>query len=203
MFIAMSSYWIRHGGVMTDLLDTIKSNYKTWLLILVSFGLAILLVVYIARHRQAVEGFIKGLGVAGPLAVVGLYITLGASPIPSDPLTVINGAMFGPVVGGLLAWLGTTLAALVEYYIGTKIGDAADFEKKQDDLPLGLGKMPVDSVWFLLGGRMLTGAGSKVVSLLSGIYEVSLWRYLWTTALSTLWGAVVYALGGFGLLKLL
>jgi uncharacterized membrane protein YdjX (TVP38/TMEM64 family) len=188
---------------MTNLLDTIKSNYKTWLLILVSFGLALLLVVNIARHQQEVEELVQRLGAVGPLAIVGLYVTLGASPIPSDPLTVINGAVFGPLVGGLLAWLGTTLAALVEYYIGTKIGDAADFEEKRDDLPLGLGKLPVDSVWFLLGGRMLTGVGSKAVSLLSGIYEVSLWRYLWTTALSTLWGAAAYALGGFGLLKLL
>jgi uncharacterized membrane protein YdjX (TVP38/TMEM64 family) len=188
---------------MTDLLDTIKNNYKTWLLIFVSFGLAILLVVYVAGHRQAVEAFIQRLGAAGPVVIVGLYVTLGASPIPSDPLTVINGAIFGPLVGGLLAWLGTTLAALVEYYIGTRIGDAADFEEKRDNLPLGLGQMPVDSVWFLLGGRMLTGAGSKAVSLLSGIYEVSLWRYLWTTALSTLWGAAAYALGGFGLVKLL
>jgi uncharacterized membrane protein YdjX (TVP38/TMEM64 family) len=188
---------------MAAVLNTIKNNYKTWILILISFGLAILIVVYVAQHEQEVATFIQNLGLAGPLAVVGLYVTLGASPIPSDPLTLINGAVFGPVVGGLLAWLGTTLAALVEYYLGTKIGDATDFEEKRDDLPLGLGRMPVDSVWFLLGGRMLTGMGSKAVSLLSGIYGVSLWRYLWTTALTMLWGAMVYALGGFGLLKLL
>jgi uncharacterized membrane protein YdjX (TVP38/TMEM64 family) len=44
--------------------------------------------------------------------------------------------------------------------------------------------------------------GSKAVSFLSGIYGVSLWRYTWTTALSTLWGAMLFAFGGFSLLSL-
>ncbi len=179
-----------------------NNNLRTWLIILISFGLAIMMVVYVARHQQMVKAFIRSLGLAGPLAIVVLYAMLGASPVPADPLTLINGAVFGPLLGGLIAWIGTTLAALVEYYIGTRIGDAADFEEKRKDLPLGLGDMPVDSVWFLLGGRMLTSAGSKAVSFLSGIYSVSLWRYTWTTAASTLLGALLFALGGFGLLKL-
>jgi uncharacterized membrane protein YdjX (TVP38/TMEM64 family) len=53
-----------------------------------------------------------------------------------------------------------------------------------------------------LGGRLLTSVGSKAVSYLSGIYRVPLWRYVWTSALSTLFGALVFALGGAGLLKI-
>lgn len=182
--------------------DKNKNNLRTWLIILISFSLAITMVVYVARHQQMVKAFIRSLGLAGPVAIIVLYAILGASPVPADPLTLINGAVFGPLLGGFIAWFGTTLAALIEYYIGTQIGDATDFEEKRKDLPLGLGEMAVDSVWFLLSGRMLTSAGSKAVSFLSGIYGVPLWRYTWTTAASTLFGALIFALGGFGLLQL-
>ncbi|MBN1122298.1 MAG: TVP38/TMEM64 family protein [Anaerolineae bacterium] len=179
-----------------------KDRLKTAGILLLSFGLSISLVIYIARHKTAVEDFIRRLGMAGPLVSIALYGVLGASPIPADPLTLINGAVFGPLWGGLIAWVGTTSAAVVEYFIGTRIGDAANFEKVRDNLPFGLGDLPADSVLFLLGGRMLTGAGSKAVSFISGIYRISLWRYIWTTAISTLFGAVLFALGGFGLLSI-
>jgi len=176
---------------------------KAWAILLLSFGAAIGVVVLIARHRATVENIIQSLGIAGPIASAALYAVLGASPLPADPLTLINGAVFGPVLGGLIAWVGTTIAAVVEYLVGARIGDVTGFREKREGLPFGLGDLPADSIWFLLGGRMLTGAGSKVVSFVSGIYRVPLGRYLWTTALSTLFGAVLFALGGSSLLNVL
>jgi len=173
------------------------------ILLLLSFGSAISLVIYIARHQSEVEAVLRSLGPAGPVISVTLYGLLAFSPVPADPLTLINGALYGPLWGGLVAWFGMTSAAGVEYLIGTWIGDAAEFEERRKKLPFGLGDLPVDSPWFLLGGRLLTGAGSKAVSYLSGIYRISLWRYFWTTALSTLLGAVLFALLGAGLFSFL
>ncbi len=178
-----------------------KVNLTTWIVLLLSFGTAIGLVVYIARHQATVKNLIQGLGAAGPLVSILLYGILAVSPVPADPLTLINGAIYGPIWGGLVAWIGMTLAAVVEYFVGTRIGDATEFEQKRKDLPFGLGNLPVDSIFFLLGGRFLTGAGSKAVSYLSGIYRISLWRYIWTTSVSTLFGAFMFALGGAGLLS--
>jgi len=180
-----------------------KVNLMTWIVLLLSFGAAIGLVVYIARHQATVTNAIQGLGAAGPLVSISLYGILAVSPVPADPLNLISGALYGPIWGGLVAWIGMTLAALVEYFVGTRIGDAAEFEQKRTDLPFGLGKLPVDSIFFLLGGRFATGAGSKAVSYLSGIYRISLWRYIWTTSVSTLLGAFMFALGGAGLLSFL
>jgi uncharacterized membrane protein YdjX (TVP38/TMEM64 family) len=180
-----------------------KSNLIPWIVLVLSFGTAIGLVVFIARNQATVKNFIQNLGAAGPLVSILLYGILAVSPLPADPLTLINGAIYGPIWGGLVAWIGMTLAALVEYFVGARIGDAAEFEQRRTDLPFGLGNLPVDSVFFLLGGRLLTGAGSKGVSYLSGIYRISLWRYTWTTSLSTLFGALTFALGGAGLLNLL
>lgn len=178
-----------------------KANLATWIVLLLSFGTAIWLVIYIAHHQATVKNLIQGLGTAGPLGSILLYGILAVSPVPADPLTLINGAIYGPIWGGLIAWIGMALGAVVEYFVGTRIGDAAEFEQKRKDLPFGLGNLPVDSIFFLLGGRLLTGAGSKAVSYLSGIYRISLWRYIWTTSVSTLFGAFMFALGGAGLLN--
>jgi uncharacterized membrane protein YdjX (TVP38/TMEM64 family) len=171
------------------------------LLLILSFGGAVGLVVYIARHREIVEAALQSLGAAGPVISVILYSILAFSPIPADPLTLINGALYGPIWGSLVAWIGMTGAAAVEYLVGTWIGDAAEFEDKRENFPFGLGNLPVDSPWFLLGGRLLTGAGSKIVSYLSGIYRISLWRYFWTSAVSTLFGSVIFTLIGIGLIN--
>jgi uncharacterized membrane protein YdjX (TVP38/TMEM64 family) len=180
-----------------------KGSLTSWIVLLLSFGTAIGLVVYIAHHQAAVKNLIQGLGAAGPLVSILLYAILAVSPVPADPLNLINGAVYGPIWGGLIAWIGMTLAALVEYFVGRRIGDAAEFERKRQDLPFGLGNLPVDSILFLLGGRMLTGLGSKAVSYLCGIYRISLWRYIWTASVSTLFNAFMFALGGAGLLNFL
>ncbi|MGD2058058.1 MAG: VTT domain-containing protein [Anaerolineales bacterium] len=179
-----------------------RGKWRAWLIVAISFGLAIIVVIFIARHQTQVEDVIRRLGAFGPIMSVLLYIVLGVSPIPADSLTLINGAVFGPFWGAGIAWLGTTLAALAEYYLGMRIADASDFEQRKQELPWGLDELPVESVWFLVGARMITGALSKIVSYMSGLYHVPIGRYLWTSALSMLFGAVVYALGGVGLLSI-
>lgn len=180
-----------------------KGSRTTWIVVLLSFGIAIGLVVYVARHQAAVKNLIQGLGPAGPLVSILLYAILAVSPVPADALTLINGAIYGPIWGGLIAWIGMNLAALVEYFVARRIGNAVEFERKRQDLPFGLGNLPVDSILFLLVGRNLSGVGSKGVSYLSGIYRVPLRRYIWTTAVTTLLGAFLFALGGARLLELL
>jgi len=58
-------------------------------------------------------------------------------------------------------------------------------------------------VIFLLAARFVPGYGSKFVSVFCGVYHVNLWRYFWTSALSTLFGAALVAYGGFGILNLI
>ncbi len=160
------------------------------------------LALILSRNMDGVRAFLQQSGQIGLLISVGLYGLLGASPIPSEPLTVLLSALYGPLPITIVATFGNLLAALVEYYIGRRIGDVADFEKRRQKLPLGLGRFPANSVVFLIVARFLPGYGAKFISVISGIYKVSLWRYIWTTVLSTLIGAAIIAYGGFGLLNL-
>ncbi len=163
----------------------------------------LIVILLLSRNLDGIRQFLLNSGQIGLVISVLLYGLLGASPIPSEPLTVLLTALYGPFNTTIVATLGNLLSALVEYYIGRRIGYVSDFVNQRHKLPLGMGKFPVNSVIFLFIGRFLPGYGAKFVSVISGIYHVKLWRYTWTTVLSTLIGAAIVAYGGFGILELI
>src|SRR5687767_14918008 len=71
-----------------------------------SVAIALILTIYIAFNVEELQQFIVSIGILGPLVSVALQTLLGASPIPTEPLTVINGAVFGPWQGTFYSWLG-------------------------------------------------------------------------------------------------
>ncbi|NLG98349.1 MAG: TVP38/TMEM64 family protein [Chloroflexi bacterium] len=185
---------------MHESVEQSKNQSVIWLTIVLV--VLVILIIFVSREMEQVRTFIRESGWIGLLVSIGLYALLGASPIPSEPLTILISTIFGPLTATLVAGTGNLLAALLEYYIGERIGNVASFEQRREKLPFGLGKFPVDSAIFLLGVRMLPGYGPKFVSVLGGIYRVPLWRYIWTAAIPTFVGAAIFAYGGFGLLNL-
>lgn len=170
------------------------------LIILILVIIALLFIV--SKEMERVRAFIAGSGYIGLLISLGLYALLGASPIPSEPLTILLSTIFGPLNATLVAGTGNLLAALVEYYIGEHLGNVGNFEKRRAQLPFGLGRFPIESPMFLIVARMLPGYGPKFVSVICGVYRVPIWRYIWTAAIPTYVGAAIFAYGGFGLLTL-
>jgi uncharacterized membrane protein YdjX (TVP38/TMEM64 family) len=173
----------------------IISALEIILLILAFYG------AYTFASRELPE--IKKLIVnSGPYAILVstiIFGLLGATPIPSEPFTILLSTLYGPFWAMVSTSIGNLLSALVEYFISNRIGNAANFEAWRQKLPFGLGKFPVDSPVFLVGARVIPGYGSKFVSLISGFYRVPLLRYIWTTFIATLLGAVITAYGGYHL----
>ena len=109
----------------------------------------------------------------------------------------------GPLFAILLATLGNTLAAIVEYFVGNDIKDLIDFEEKKKKLPFHLGQLPINSPVFLVLARMLPGYGAKFVSIACGVYHVPMITHVWTVAVSNLIGAALVTLWGTGLIHLI
>ncbi len=183
--------------------NTNGTNKKRTITILVVIVILVMIPVFLlSKDMQQASDFIRRSGWIGMIVGVVFYAAIGASPVPSEPFTLLITTAVGPREAVLVATLGNILSGLIEYYFGTHIGNVADFEKQKSRLPFGLGKAPVNSPLFLIGGRMVPGYGPKLVSLISGIYKVPVWRALWTNALTSFMGAVIFAYGGFGLISL-
>jgi len=178
-----------------------RKKIRNILISIIIFVLPIVLIVVFNREIKSIEKVIPALGIYAPLFSILIMGILSATPIPTDPIVILNGALFGSFTGVLVSWLGNNLASIIEYFIGKGLGEVANFEKTKKNLPFGLGKFPADSIWFLLGGRLIPQFGGKIVSLMGGCYRVPLRRYLWTAFLSNLLGSLLLAIGGYSLLN--
>jgi uncharacterized membrane protein YdjX (TVP38/TMEM64 family) len=188
----------------TDPIENLEGGKKANAIrmLLISVVLLGVITYFLLNDMKAIQNFIAANGTLGLAVSILVYGVLGATLVPTEPLTVVIGAVFSPLIATIAATLGNTLAAFIEYYLGQKISNAASFEANRHKLPFGLGKLPVNSPVFLIFGRMVPGYGSKLVSVLGGVYKVPLGLYLWTTLIPTILGAALFAYGGFGILQL-
>jgi len=179
----------------------LKNRNALWMI----GGSTIFLIIlfFIAQNLRDVEMIIRNAGVAGPLMAIALFCIFALTPIPAEPLTLFCIYFFGPISGSLITWIGGVCAALIEYNFGLHMRKIADIEKAIQKLPFGLSKMPIESPFFLIFGRLIPGYGSKIISLVAGIHHVPIRRYLWTTALTTFFGSILLAFGGYHLLRFL
>jgi len=175
---------------------------KSISIIMVLVVSALVVSIIFTGKIDQIGNFLRSIGWIGIFLCILLFGVLGASPIPSEPFTVLIASIFGPLQGAVITTFGNFLAALVEFYIGKNLGDIVAIETKRAQLPLGLNKLPVNSPIFLIAGKMLPSFGPKFISVISGMAQVSLWRYIWTTLVSTFIGAIIIAYGGYGLLSL-
>jgi len=161
----------------------------------------LVLLYFVAQNLKDVELVIRQAGFAGPLVAIILFCIFALTPIPAEPLTLFCVLFFGPIKGSAIAWIGGTSAALIEYNFGLHMRKITNIEETIKKLPFGLGKMPVNSPYFLIFGRLIPGYGGKIISLVAGIHHVPLKRYLWTTALTTFLGSSILAFGGYHVLR--
>mgnify|MGYP003350682184 CR=1 FL=1 len=184
---------------------SLSKNKKplNYLMSVLSIIFLVLFIIFLTKNSETITVLLLKSGAWAPLIALILYPLLAITPITTDPITMILAVTYGPFITILVAWMGNNLAALVEYYFGYKIGDAVDFENEKNNLPFGLGKLPIDSVPVLIFGRMIPGYGSKVISILAALYKVPVKRYFWTTAVTNLLGSIMFAYGSFGLVEFL
>ncbi len=100
-----------------------------WFLIAaIAIGLAILYAPEIRAIIQtfdqaAVEALVLQVGPFGPIAIVGLMtLAIVASPIPSAPIALAAGLLYGHLWGGLLVIVGAEAGALIAFGLARKIG---------------------------------------------------------------------------------
>lgn len=174
-----------------------KQKSKILQIILLVISLAVMTYILSKLDMKQVDALATMHKNIGMIVVILLYVLLAATPIPAEPLTILTAAIYTPLTAALLAGTGFTLGSMVEYYIGSKFSKSSNIIENKEKMPLGLGKVPVESPYFQLLGRLIPGYGAKVVSFISGYYRVPMSTYLWTSTLVNFLGAIIYAYGGY------
>lgn len=138
--------------------------------------------------------------VAAPLVMACVAVL----PIPAEAPAMLNGMLFGPVVGTVVTWTGAMVGAVISFELARALGrplaervlrpaalDAAD----RTVMRAGWGGMLV--------ARFIPLVAFTALNWGAGLTPVSRWRFLWTTALGILPGAILFTASGTGVAVLL
>lgn len=130
--------------------------------------------------KQAIQSW----GWSGVLVYIGiLMLSVIISPIPSAPLAVAAGMVWGPIPAGIYSVVGGFLGGLLAYFIGYTLGRSAVraltgklvyFSKERGEIYLG---------WVIFITRLLPVLSFDLISYGAGITGLSLPIYATATLL--------------------
>ncbi len=134
---------------------------------------------------HALREFIMGLGLLGPLAIIALMVVaILVSPIPSAPIALAAGALYGHIWGTGYIALGAEIGALAAFGLARLVGRDALQRWLGSRLPNArLGSQnALMAIVFI--SRLLPFISFDVVSYAAGFTTLTWWRF----ALATLAG---------------
>jgi uncharacterized membrane protein YdjX (TVP38/TMEM64 family) len=135
----------------------------------------------------ALKAQVSRLGPWGPLAVIGLMVlAILVSPIPSAPIALAAGALYGHTWGTLYVLLGAEIGALAAFGIARLVGYEVLRRWLGERLVLGWLGSQNALMGLVFASRLLPFVSFDVVSYAAGLTVLSLWRF----ALATLAGIV-------------
>ncbi|MGI9626277.1 MAG: TVP38/TMEM64 family protein [Longimicrobiales bacterium] len=152
----------------------------------------------------AMEGWLVGLGpwafVIAPLVMAGVAVL----PIPAEAPALINGMLFGPVVGTVITWTGALGGAWISFEIARALGRPVAGRLVKEATLDRADRIVEQAGWSgLLVARLLPVVAFTAINWAAGLTSVSRWRFLWTTALGIIPGAIVFTASGSGIAALL
>ncbi len=100
-----------------------KSTAWRWLLGLALAGLVGIALAFRSHFdAAALQAWVEGAGVAGPVVFIVVYAAATVLFLPGAVITLAGGALFGPVWGTLWNLSGATLGALLAFLIARHLG---------------------------------------------------------------------------------
>ncbi|MDH5548036.1 MAG: TVP38/TMEM64 family protein [Gammaproteobacteria bacterium] len=167
--------------------------------------LGLVLYYYLERHSywdflSSVEGlsdYVRSLDTAGPFVIIGLMaLAIVMSPLPSAPIALASGAIYGHTWGSIYILIGSELGAIVAFSIARLLGYNVLqrwFGGKLKETWVGSQNMLMGTVFI---SRLLPFLSFDIISYMAGLTHLHFWRF----ALATLAGIAPasFLLGHFG-----
>lgn len=168
---------------MTGLIKQFLTDWRT--ITMVVLGIVMVgVLLYLDRHHR-ISDMIQSWGVLGVIVGIFLMLIWCLTPIPSEGLLIIFLRVFGVVWGTAYAWIGTTLSAVVIYYI------ARHFTRAMLKRVSSHERFEQVNLWVrdwggigLLLARLLP-VPAFIVNYVAGmIPAIGLWTYVWTAVIA-------------------
>ena len=152
---------------------------------------------------EAIAAFIETLGPAMYVVAPLFMVLVAILPFPAEVPAMLNGAIFGPVLGTAITWTGAMVGAQISFELAHRFGRPL----AERFLPGGIDRVDrvaLSTGWGgLLTLRLIPAVAFTALNWAAGLTRIPRWRFIWTTAIGILPGAIVFTASGTGLAALL
>ena len=151
---------------------------------LIAGGVLLAQVDWRALDPQAIADRVRAAGPVGPVALfVLLVVQCVASPLPSEPLMMASGYLYGPWAGFALSWvavvIGGTVCFLVARNLGRPVAERFASRDKLDAFDAAFaGRGMAATFVAVLGIRLVAHGSFDLVSYACGLIPFSLPLFL-------------------------
>jgi len=154
-----------------------------------------------AITREKVIEWVGQTGAFGPVVIVLLMaVAIVFSPLPSAPIALASGALYGHYFGSLLVVVGAVAGAMAAFALSRYAGRDAVARWVGEDLHsipwLQAAKSQNSLTAIVFFSRMIPFISFDAVSWLAGLTPITLARFFWATTFGVL--PVSFLLGHFG-----
>ncbi len=149
---------------------------------------------------DAITTFIENSGqwmyVLAPLFMVAVAIL----PFPAEIPAMLNGMVFGPVVGIVVTWSGAMVGAVISFELARRYGRPLAEKAMSPSVVQRGDQLALSAGWpGLLVLRLIPTIAFTAINWIAGLTRVKRWMFFWTTAIGILPGGIVFTLSGTGL----
>ena len=183
--------------------DPNRLSPKTKILLGAAFVAGVVLLIYgYSRFPVLDEGWIRhlvsGLGAFGPVALIGLMVlAIVVSPIPSGPIAIASGALYGASVGAAISIIGAEIGALIAFSMARYFG--FDAIRRSDNPVLKFIAVPRSQLALMavvFVSRLIPFLSFDAISYAIGLTNLTFCRFAVATGLGVV--PVCWALAAMG-----
>ncbi len=164
-------------------------------LLLLAIGVAV-------RYREVfdvalIENWLEGAGIWAPLAFIAIYALATVLFLPGSVLTLLGGAMFGPVMGTLYNLAGATIGATAAFLISRYLASDWVAQKTGGRLKQLINGVEQEGWRFVAFTRLVPLFPFNLLNYALGLTRINLIPYILASLLFMVPGGVAYTYLGY------
>ncbi len=121
-------------------------------------------------------------------------------PIPAEIPAMLNGMIFGTMVGALITWGGAVVGAIISFELACRFGRPLARRLLSERALAKTDLVALSAGWpGLLVARFIPLIAFTALNWGAGLTAIPRWRFAWTTALGIIPGVILFTGSGSGL----
>lgn len=164
---------------------------------LLATGLGVYLIGGINQEQLQIK--IESMGFSAPVIYIALYTFFTLLILPSTPLNLSGGAIFGVLWGTIWTSMAAIIAAVVAFYFTRTFGREIVARKLAGKWEVIDGEMRVGGLFYLFAIRLLPIIPYGLVNFAAGLTSIQFRDYFLGTILGTVPGILPFVMLGAGL----